>query len=141
MKTTTTILPGVKAIGWVDCEKLPRRVDLHGICRTPVPVLTAINPVEFFDEPDCRCKTVKESGSFTDTATLKFSCGELLPIHLHIGFVVTDTNGKSWLIGAKEAPFPKLNVEHRLGECDGDAAGFQYEITHVAIKSMVACLI
>lgn len=140
MKTTTTILPGVKSIGWVDCDKLQRRVDLHGICGTPIPVLTAIQPIDFFDEPECKCKTVKDANGYTDTATLKFSCGSLLPIHIHLGFVVTDTNDKSYLIGSKEAPYPKLNVELGVGDCDGDGAGFYYEITHVAIKSMVACL-
>lgn len=141
MKSTTQILPGIKAVGWVDCRHLPKRVDLHGICRSPVAVLTTITPVEFFDEPECRCKTEKEGGCSTDTATLKFHCAVLLPIHRRLGFVVTDVNGKSYLIGGCEPPFPSVKVEHFCGAPDGDGAGFYYEITHNAIKSMVECVI
>ena len=44
----TQILPGVKSIGWIDCTKLQPHVDLHGICESVIPILTAINVVEFF---------------------------------------------------------------------------------------------
>lgn len=140
MRTSVTILPGIKTIGWVDCEQLPARVDLEGICGNTVTLFTQVTNVEFLDSPDCRCKTEKDCAGYTDTATLKFQCPELLPIHLHLGFVVTDTNGKIWLIGSKEPPFPKLSVERITGMCESEGAGFYYEITHVAIKSMVACL-
>lgn len=139
MKTSRQILPGVKAIHWLDCRHLPRRVDLHGICRMPVPVLTALSAVGVFDDAQCSCVTEREGGSFQDTATLKFLTHELLPIHLKLGFAVTDVNDKCWLIGSKEPPFPKVKVEHRCGLPDGDGAGFFYEISHVALKSLVEC--
>ena len=141
MRTTTQILPGVRAVGWVDCLRLPKRVDLHGICGSQVAVLTDIHTVEFFDEPDCRCVTEKDGGGYTDTATLKFHAAELLPIHRKLGFVVTDVNGRSYLIGSQEPPFPTVKAEMLCGAPDGDGAGFQYEIKHVAIKSMVPCVI
>lgn len=140
MRTTTQILPGIKSIGWLDCQHLPRRVDLHGICGTPVAVLTAVTPIAFFEEPECECKTERESGHSNDTAKLKFRCGVLLPIHRTLGFVVTDVNGKSYLIGSQEPPFPKLKVDMRCGTPEGDPAGYHYEITHTAIKSMVECV-
>ena len=107
-----------------------------------IPVRNAV--MMYFDQLNAaggiNGKTVKDANGYTDTATLKFHSSSLLPIHLHLGFVVTDTNGKSYLIGSKEAPYPKLNVELGVGDCDGDGAGYYYEITHVAIKSIVACL-
>ena len=48
MRTTTQILPGIKAIGWVDCRHLPRRVDLSAICGMTVAVLTDIHPIPFY---------------------------------------------------------------------------------------------
>ncbi len=69
----------------------------------PVPVLTALSAVGVFDDAQCSCVTEREGGSFQDTATLKFLTHELLPIHLKLGFAVTDVNGKCWLIGS----FPK----------------------------------
>ena len=136
------ILPGVKAIGWLNCDLLQRRVDLHGVCRSRIPVLTTITPVAFFDDADCRCARSRESGRQAAVATLKFRCATLLPIHLPLGFVVTDQNGKTYLIGSREHPQPVVKVEMGAGACDGDGAGYEYEITHTAIETMfevVAC--
>lgn len=139
MKTTRQILPGVKAVHWLDCQHLPQRVDLHGICRMPVAVLTALSAVGLFDDAECVCTTEREGGAYKDTATLKFLTHELLPVHRKLGFVVTSVEGKSFLIGSKEPPFPQIKVEHRCGLPDGDSAGYFYEITHVALKSLVEC--
>lgn len=141
MKTSTQILPGIKAIGWLDCRHLPRRVDLSGICGMPVPIFTDIHPIPFFDEPTCECKTKKDGGGYEDTATLKFLTDRKLPYGAVLGFVVTDVNDKSFLIGSLEAPRPIVECEQRTGIPSGDAAGYSYEIKHVSIKSMVPCVI
>lgn len=130
------ILPGVRAIGWINCDLLQRRVDLHGICQAKIPVLTAITPVPFFDKAECSCKRSRESGRQAATATLKFRCADLLPIHLPLGFVVTDQNGKTYLIGSREHPQPVVKVEMGVGQCDGDGAGYEYEITHTALETL-----
>lgn len=141
MKTTTQILPGIKSIGWIDCRALPRRVDLSAICGMTVAILTDIHPIDFFDEPTCECKTKKDGGGYEDTATLKFLTGSQLPLGAALGFIVTDVNDKSWLIGSLENPRPTVECEQRTGVPSGDPAGFQYEIKHVSIKSMVPCVI
>ena len=141
MKTSTQILPGIKAIGWLDCRALPRRVDLTGICGMPLPILTDIHPIPFFDEPTCECQTKKDGGGYEDTATLKFLTDRKLPRGAVLGFVVTDVNDNSFLIGSLETPRPTVECEQRTGIPSGDAAGYSYEIKHVSIKSMVPCLI
>ena len=112
MKTSTQILPGIKAVGWVDCRHLPKRVDLSAICGMQVVILTDIHPIQFFDEPTCECKTKKDGAGY-----------------------------RSFLIGSLEAPRPAVECEQRSGVPSGDAAGYSYEIKHVAIKSMVPCVI
>ena len=136
----TQILPGVKSIGWIDCTKLQPHVDLHGICETVIPILTAINVVEFFGKAECDCKTEKQSANRVSTASLTFDCPSLLPIHLHLGFVVTDVNGQTWLIGQAEPPYPKIKVTHYVGYPDGEEAGFEYEVTHTSLCSLIECI-
>ena len=99
MRTSTQILPGIMAIGWVDCRHLPKRVDLSAICRMPVAILTDIHPIPFFDEPTCECRTKKDGGGYEDTATLKLLTGTELQRYTTSGFVVTDVNGNSYLLG------------------------------------------
>ena len=141
MRTSTQILPGIKAIGWLDCQHLPRRVDLTAICGMPLPILTDIHPIPFFDEPTCECKTKKDGAGYEDTATLKFLTDNKLPRGACHGFVVTDVNDKSYLLGSLESPHPTIESERRTGIPSGDAAGYEYEIRHIAIKSMVPCVI
>lgn len=140
MRTSTQILPGIKAIGWLDCRALPKRVDLSAICGMPVAILTDIHPIPFFDEPTCECKTKKDGGGYEDTATLKFLTNEI-PRNPCLGFVVTDVNGNSYLIGSLEAPHPTVEPTRQTGIPSGDAAGYEYEIKHVSIRSMVPCVI
>lgn len=103
----------------------------------PVAILTDIHPIPFFDEPACECKTKKDGGGYEDTATLKFLTDRKLPRGAVLGFVVTDVNDKSFLIGSLETPRPIVDCEQRTGILSGDAAGYAYEIKHVSIKSMV----
>ena len=141
MRTSIQILPGIKAIGWVDCRRLPANVALSAICGMQVVILTDIHPIAFFDEPTCECKTKKDGGGYEDTATLKFLTDKKLPSGPTLGLVVTDVNGKSYLIGSLEAPHPTIECGRKTGIPSGDAAGYEYEIRHVAIKSMVPCVI
>lgn len=141
MRTTIQILPGIKAIGWVDCRLLPKRVDLSAICGMTIAVLTDIHPIPFFDEPTCECQHKKDSAGYQDTATLKFLTDKELPRSATLGFVVTDVNDKSFLIGSLEAPRPQVECHQLTSVPSGDAAGYSYEIKHVALKSMVPCVI
>ena len=140
MRTNLQILPGIKFIGWIDCLKLPKRVDLSAICGMKVSILTEVNQIEFFDDPTCECKTRKDGGGYEDTASLSFVTAKPLPLNSHLGFIVTDVNNNSWLIGAQEAPFPVIECKHQLGTPAGDVAGYAVEVSHVSIKALVPCI-
>ena len=139
MRTTKQILPGIKAIGWVLCDKLIADIALRGIAGMAVPILTDIHMVDFFGEPECVCVTANDNGNRLDTATLKFASENILPLHSHIALVVTNINGCSYIIGAKEAAFPVIKRTISFGDTSNDRACTEYEITHSAIKSLVRC--
>ena len=143
MNTNIQILPGIRFIGYFDLDKLAAepRFDLAGICGMTVPVLTDIIPVDFCDDPECRNVTERINGQNQDKATLKFHSHTLIEIHKRLGFVVTDIAGNSFVIGNQLTPFPQIKVELYRGTPDGEGAGFYYEISHAAIKSMVPCKI
>jgi hypothetical protein len=106
-----------------------------------VAVLTDVHPISFFDEPTCEYQTKKDGAGYEDTATLKFLTSEILPRSAVLGFVVTDVNNQSYLIGSLEHPHPIVECQQQTGIPSGDAAGYAYEIKHVSIKSMVPCII
>jgi hypothetical protein len=141
MKSIIQLLPGIKFIGFVNCDKLQPDIAMRGICGMDVPILTEINAINFVGSPTCECTSEKVNGNRSDTATLKFTATEQLPINAHLGFVVTDSNGNSYVIGCREVPYPKVKLTSNLGKPDGDAAGYSYEVTHVQIKSLIPCII
>lgn len=141
MKTSKQILPGIKFIGWLDSRHLQRRVDLMGVCGMPLPILTDIHPIMFFNDPECTCQTTKEGPGYTDTASLNFLTDERLPMERDIAFVVTDVNDKSYLIGSREHPQPIVNGTRNTGVPSDSPAGYSYEITHTAIKTLIPCLV
>lgn len=140
MKNCTQILPGIRAIGWIDCRMLSPNAALYKIVGQPFPVTTDIHPIDFFDEPDCTCSSEKVNGQRVYTANLSFLCATELH-DIPIGFVVTDVEGRSFLIGGKEQPWPKCNPTKRTGQTAGDAAGVLYEIEHKSIGTLIPCVV
>ncbi|MDE6009402.1 MAG: hypothetical protein K2G90_09370 [Muribaculaceae bacterium] len=141
MKTTTQILPGIKFIGWLDCRNLPCMVALSAICRIPVPIFTDVNPIDFFGNPECQRQTKKEGGGYEETASLKFLSDTELPATSFLGFVITDANGISYLIGSREPPHPIVEMTRRTGTPSSDNAGILYDIKHVALRTLMQCII
>lgn len=141
MKTYTQILPGIKFIGWLYSRNLPFRVDLTAVCGRPVVLMTDVHQIMFTSEPECVCKTERKGVAYQDTVTLKFRSTETLECGTGLALVVTDVEGHSWLIGSREAPGAVLEFDRNSGLPSGDAAGTAYQVTHVAIKSMVPCMI
>lgn len=141
MKTTTTILPGVKAIGWLDCDLLTAHVALRAVAGMEVPVFTAVTPIAFFGEAECSRTSKRDGAQRSESAALKFNCAEPLPVHLHLGFVVETVDGRHWLIGGAEAPFPVVDCERRAGSPSGEPAGLTYEVSHTALRTLIECIV
>lgn len=141
MKTYTQILPGVKAVYWLDSRHLLPRVDLRAICKMPVPVMTSLLHMAVCNDAQCECKSEREGGSIVQTASLKFLTDREPPEGIALAFVVTDISDKSYLVGSLEHPRAVVNCTKRLGVPDGDAAGYLCEIIHKALRSLIPCTI
>lgn len=140
MKTTTQILPGIKKIYYVDSAKLPFRVDLANICGMDIVILDDLVEVEFFGDPDCSCTSKQENKAITQEAKLEFNSPVRLPQDIRPSFVVTDVNDNDFLIGSREMPLPKVNCTYSAAVPGSSRAGFKYEITHNAIRTMIPCI-
>lgn len=139
--TKTQILPGIRRIGTIDSRALPSVVPLRAICGGKIPVLTAVTWIRFYGTPECQCRTERHEGGILQTATLKFlSPAMLYSSHRSSSFIVEDTTGERYLIGQREAPLPTITCEYTTGAPTGTPAGFSYEITHTALRSMVPCI-
>lgn len=141
MLTSSPILPGIKSIAYVDCEKLSPNLYRRAAAGLSVPVLTSQTAVALHGKPTLKIKHSRLSGAQACEAVLSFASDTLLPIHLNLGFIVETVDGHRLLIGCKEAPFPEVSVEMGTGLPDSDAAGFTYEVKHQFPLSGIPCVV
>lgn len=135
------ILPGIKAIAYCKCDNLIPSIPYRAICGMPVPVFAELENVQFFGVATCELVTEKINGDYLDSVTLKFLTNDVLPLDIDIAFVVTDVNGKSYLIGSKESPFTKIKITWQFGDPGNERNAKEYTVTHSSLKSLVKCII
>lgn len=141
MRTKTQILPGVSRIGWLDCRFLAPYVSLQYICGMKVSVMTDIHFIPEFEDASCECSTKVNGAGLSATASLKFRTNALIPDNGYLAFVVTTPCGENYLIGSQERPYATMECDHSTGDPSADASGYEYEIKHIAIRSMIPCVI
>ena len=137
----TNSLPGIKNIGYVPAERLQREIMLKHLAGLPVAVFTDITPISFCGVPTCEAVSSYNNNGRIEQTTLRFNTREAMPTSRHVAFVVTDCNGKSYIIGQREKPRPIVKVTQDTGTPDGDPAVFSVEILLYAQKSLIPCKI
>lgn len=137
----TQRLPGIKTLGYVQGKYLQRQMMQKSLAGLPVAIMTDITPINFVGDPTCEAASDYDNGGRIEKTTLKFITNDMILQYPDIAFVVTDTNGKSFVIGAREKPHPIIKMTISTGEPDGAPAVFSYEVTLYAQRSMIPCSI
>lgn len=97
--------------------------------------------VKFYGQPMLKWEGTTVDGARQEKATLEFSSTDRLPEGERLAFVVTVASGKQYLVGTREPKYPQINYTETTGAPDGDAALRTYKITHVALKSVLPCIL
>lgn len=134
-------LPGVKSIGFVDPEYLQPNVAFKSIAGIPIGVFCHINSISICGEASCEAVSEYDNNGRSQKTVLKFNSSEELPTYFKLAFIVVDVNGDSYLIGAKENPYPVIKYSKSFGTPGGDPAVYSYEISFSALKSLIPCRI
>lgn len=131
-------IPGIKAIAWLRSDDLPRNIAMRAVAGAPLGEIDAqLTPVTFIGFPECQLSVQKIGAGFYESVSLKFDSLDILPIRENISLVVYDILGRRFLIGAREAPFPEFKSQCSFGKPGGDPAVISYEVSHVALRSML----
>jgi hypothetical protein len=134
-------LPSITKIAYLPCSELSHDIQLRYKVKMPVAVYAGTTLVKFFDTPTCEAVMEYENKGRVEHTTLKFSTLDELPTAYPVAFVVTTANGRSYLIGAMERPFPVVKVEERTGVPAGEPAVKSVTVTLSAHKSLVPCIV
>lgn len=138
---STLSLPGIRKIGFLECSKLSSQMMMKSIAGVPIAILTDIVNVIFSGEPTCVSVDDNDNNGRAEKSTLKFTTTQEIPNDKPIAFVVQCVNGKSYIIGTKERPFPIVKITNNTGTASGDVSSFSVEISHIAIKSLLSVVV
>lgn len=130
-------LPGIYKIGYLECSKLSPQLTMKYIAGVPIAILTDLVNVIFSGEPTCEAVSDNDNNGRSEKTTLKFTTTQTIPCESPIAFVVECVNGKKYLIGAKERPFPTVKITTISGTASGNVSSYSVEISHSAIKSLL----
>jgi len=134
-------LPSITKIAYLPCSELSPDIVFRYKVKMPVAVYAGTIPITFYGTPSCDTVSEYENKGRLEKATLKFSTLDELPTAFPIAFVVTTANGRSYLIGAMERPFPVVKIESTTGAPDGDTATDKVTVTFSAPKALVPCIV
>lgn len=137
----TLSLPSIAKIGYVKCESLSPQLELKAIAKVPVAIFSEITDIVFSNEPTCKAVSEVDSNGRFQKTTLEFTTTQELPTDEHIAFIIQCVNGKKFLIGTKERPFPVVKISDDTGTRSGNAASSYVEVSHSAIKSLLPIVI
>ena len=129
-------LPGIKSIGYLPCANLSPLIMQKHIVGIPVGVFSAITPIEHYGNASCEAESEYDHGRKLQKTKLKFSTTDEIPIDKHLAFVVTDAEGKSWLIGLREPPYPIAEYTRLI---DREKRLSEVEVSFTARKSLIPC--
>lgn len=133
-------LPGIVKVGWLDCEKLQPNLRDLAAAGVPVAAHTAVTLVPLAADATCELASEMQKGAVVQTATLKFRTSQYIPVEVQLGFVVTDVQGESWLIGAAEPPFPQVKLTRKSRTPSGDPAVWDIEVKAVGQRALLPCV-
>ena len=133
----TLSLPGIFKIGYLEAEKLSPQLMLKSQAGIPIAVLTDIVDVAFIGKPTCSAVSEDDNNGRSEKTTLVFSTLQDIPPGRALAWVVQCVNGRKYLIGTKEGPYPIMKTSEDLGVPSGNVSAKEIEITHIALKSLL----
>lgn len=134
-------LPGIVKIQMIRCEDIPPHVIYSSLSGAPVALALPATDIKFYGTPTLKWEGSIVNGARQEKSTLEFDTCDELPEGCRIAFVVTAASGRQVLIGTREPKYPQVNYSESLGSPGGAAAIRNYKITHVALKSVITCIL
>lgn len=134
-------LPGIVSIRYTDCSNIQPHIMQQACSGAIIDLALPSVPVAFYGVPKCECLGSLLSGCRQEKTTLEFVTSDVIPEGRRLAFIVKTASGKQFVIGSREPKYPIIEYSESTGNPSDDAAVRTYKITHVALKSMLRCVL
>jgi hypothetical protein len=134
-------LPGIVSIRYIECENIQPHVMQQSMSGAIIDLALPTQKINFYGIPKLEWSGSLSSGCRIEKTTLEFKTTEIIPEGRRLAFIVTGASGRQFLIGSREPKYPQIEYTESAGSPSGDAALRTYKITHVALKSVLPCVL
>ena len=129
-------LHSVKSICYLPCPLLPDDIILKHLSGMPVGVFNSATPIGLYGDASCEADSEHDNGSSLEKSTLQFTTTDEIPTSQELAFVVEDVQGKSYVIGQKESPFPMVEIDTKIDNKENLKV---VKVVFIAKKSLIPC--
>ena len=122
-------MPGIIAVKWMYADEVAPHIREKFVAGLPVAIGAVGNMVTMVDVASAEGLTTVENNGLTAKATLEFKTLDDVPTDEAIVWAVQDADENWYLIGAKERPYPVVEVSQSTGKPGGDPAMKTVKVT------------
>ena len=130
-------MPGIIAVKWMHADEVAPHIREKYIAGLPVAIGAVGNMMTLVDVASAEGLTTVENNGLTAKATLEFKTLDDVPTDEDIVWAAQDADESWWLIGARERPYPIVEVSQSTGTPGGDPAVATVKITHTAKIALI----
>ena len=130
-------LPSIAFIGYLPCSELPPDLLLKYLSGMPVSIFSAPTSVEHYGNASCEAVSEYDNGSRLEKTTLRFTTADEVPERQDLAFLVKDVQGRGYVIGQKEPPFPMVE---KFTSVDKDENIKEVKVVFTVRKSLIPIL-
>ena len=134
----TQSLPNIVKVFTVPCASLAPNIVEKYMAGLPVGVYPLPTEVEQYGTGSVEAANELDDGTYYEKTVLQFSTAEEIDNRTPMAFVVMDAQEKFFLIGAKEAPYPIVEITKGVSP---DANVNDIKVTFSRKKSLIPCSI
>ena len=131
-------LPGIKNISILPCAGIPQHVMAKCLSDIPVGLSCSASKLDIYPEASLEVESDYTNGDYHENLTLKFTSTTKIPKSRKMALVVTDVEGKNYLIGTKERPYPV--IEYTM-EISGSRNIYDIKVTFSGKRALIPCAI
>ena len=106
----TQSLPNIVKVFTIPCASLAPNIIEKYMAGQPVGVYPLPTEVEQYGTGSVEAANELDDGTYYEKTVLQFSTAEEIDNRTPMAFVVMDAQGNYFLIGAKEAPYPIVEI-------------------------------
>ena len=124
---------------YVHAEALTACIAQKALANVPVGIFADTFPVPNIGDAICELETEFDNNDTLEKVKLTFSTTTQLPVRRHLAFIINTVDGKQYIIGTAEKPYPVIKADDSTGKVDGDSAVTKYTVSYSNKVALVPC--